>query len=46
MTLQEVLDTGTGASARAALPIWVDYVTHTSWWPPDELMAPEGVDFA
>lgn len=31
--------------ARAALPIWVDYVSHTSWWPPDELMAPDGIDF-
>ncbi|MFN7950495.1 MAG: PBP1A family penicillin-binding protein [bacterium] len=32
--------------AKAALPIWVDYVTHTSWWPADELEAPRGISFA
>lgn len=32
--------------AKAALPIWVDYVAHTSWWPAEELDAPRGIAFA
>ncbi len=33
-------------AARAALPIWVDYVAHTSWWPAEELTVPDGIVFA